>query len=290
MKNKHNKISKKEYSNLDLEIKNFMEKSQGTREILLKFTQDFCSLIEIYGFRFQLIVFNKKEYGVDEAIKLIEQLNRTLNSGFFYNLDDFFQTEMEMEFLRGDKVMMNLSDEGDYYQVRSKNPYHNDDYKFPKKDFLKYADKMYVFSNEKLLLKLRDFIAQVDKKKNKEKDIVFDQQKNKSKLYITKDGNDYFYNGKLVKIKNPKANYFIIFDAVYHLAENGGDVEYEKIIECCKKRNLPRTNRKKVQKALTGESADFFKHIKIDRILSGGINLFEADPNGNFLTFNNTKN
>jgi hypothetical protein len=280
------KYLKKEHSNFDIE--GFREKSQGTRDILLKFAQDFCSLIEIYGFRFKLIIFNKKEYGVDEAIKLIEQLNRTLNSGFFYDLDSFFQTEMEMEFGRESKVMMNLSDEGDYYQVRSKNPLYNDDYKFSKKDFLKYANQMYVFSNKELLLKLRDFIARVDKKRNK--DIVSDQQKDKSKLYITKDGANYFYNGKLIKVKNPKAHYFIIFNAVHHLIEDGGDIEYEKIIECCKKRNLPNTTRKKIQKALTGESADFFKHIKIDRILSGGINLFEADPNGNFLTFNNTKN
>jgi hypothetical protein len=280
------KYLKKEHSNFDIE--GFREKSQGTRDILLKFAQDFCSLIEIYGFRFKLIIFNKKEYGVDEAIKLIEQLNRTLNSGFFYDLDSFFQTEMEMEFGRESKVMMNLSDEGAYYQVRSKNPLYNDDYKFSKKDFLKYANQMYVFSNKELLLKLRDFIARVDKKRNK--DIVSDQQKDKSKLYITKDGANYFYNGKLIKVKNPKAHYFIIFNAVHHLIEDGGDIEYEKIIECCKKRNLPNTTRKKIQKALTGESADFFKHIKIDRILSGGINLFEADPNGNFLTFNNTKN
>jgi hypothetical protein len=279
------KYLKKEHSNFDIE--GFREKSQGTRDILLKFAQDFCSLIEIYGFRFKLIIFNKKEYGVDEAIKLIEQLNRTLNSGFFYDLDSFFQTEMEMEFGRESKVMMNLSDEGDYYQVRSKNPLYNDDYKFSKKDFLKYANQMYVFSNKELLLKLRDFIARVDKKRNK--DIVSDQQKDKSKLYITKDGANYFYNGKLIKVKNPKAHYFIIFNAVHHLIEDGGDIEYEKIIECCKKRNLPNTTRKKIQKALTGESADFFKHIKIDRILSGGINLFEASPNGNFLTFNNKK-
>ena len=112
-----------------------------------------------------------------------------------------------------------------------------------------------------------------------------------SSYWIKKDKDKYFYDGNLLEIKNPKANYFIIFDAVYHIAKNGGDVEYEKIIECCKKRNLPKTTRKKIQKALTGRSADFFKHVKgIDRILYGGVSLFEASPNGNFLTFNNTKN
>ena len=113
----------------------------------------------------------------------------------------------------------------------------------------------------------------------------------KSSYWVRKDENGkYFYRDKLVIIKSPKAKYFIIFDVVYNLAEKGGDIEYDKIKECCKKRKLT-TGRKKIQRALTGESALFFKHVKgIDGILSGGISLFEADTNGKFLTFNNKKN
>ena len=114
----------------------------------------------------------------------------------------------------------------------------------------------------------------------------------KSSYWIRKEEDGkYLYKNRPVIIKNQKANYFIIFDVVYHLAETGGNLKYKDIIECCKKRNLSKTTRKKIQKALTGESADFFKHVKeIDRIVSGGICLFEASPDGNFLTFNNKKN
>jgi len=111
-----------------------------------------------------------------------------------------------------------------------------------------------------------------------------------SSFWVTKDKDKYSYNDKLLRIKNQTTDYFIIFDVAYHLAEKGGNIKYDKIKECCKKRKLS-TTRKKIQRALTGESATFFKYIEeIPRILSGGICLFEASPDGKFLTFNNKKN
>lgn len=167
--------------------------------------------------------------------------------------------------------------------------------KFIESGVLKEDQKGFLISDIQNLYSLEDkifFETTKEFDKHFQKDKEFKQsEKNESSHWITKDKDGYFFDNKLLIIKNPTANYFIIFDAVYHLAKNGGKVEYEKIIECCKKRNLPKTTRKKIQKALTGESADFFKHIKgVDRILSGGINLFEANPNGNFLTFNNKRN
>ena len=57
-----------------------------------------------------------------------------------------------------------------------------------------------------------------------------------SSFWVTKDKDKYSYNDKLLRIKNQTTDYFIIFDVAYHLAEKGGNIKYDKIKECCKKR------------------------------------------------------
>ncbi len=112
---------------------------------------------------------------------------------------------------------------------------------------------------------------------------------NKGLWIIKKDGR-YYFKDKLVSIRSKRGHYVKIFDSVLSLIPSGGVVSYSDIIVMCKQRGLKFITRKKIQRALCGESAIFFEHIKeIDSIPSLGIPLFESSLEGDKLTFNNKR-
>jgi hypothetical protein len=108
--------------------------------------------------------------------------------------------------------------------------------------------------------------------------------------YIRKNSNgDYLFENNNVYIKNKDANYAVIFDAVYSLKEQGGKIEYKKIIELCKKRKVKIT-KKSILRALTGKDANLFKYVKgIKQEPKYGISLFVAMQDGKEIEFNNKK-
>ena len=124
------------------------------------------------------------------------------------------------------------------------------------------------------------------------RDIASNDEKDFSnkESWITKNNNgDYFFKGSLVDIRSKDAEYVIIFDVVFSLKPNGGQVSYKEIIEGCKKRKL-KSDKKSILRALSGANANFFRYVKgIEQSPSHGIELFRADQKGRYLEFNNSK-
>jgi hypothetical protein len=109
--------------------------------------------------------------------------------------------------------------------------------------------------------------------------------------WITKDSKSgsYFFDGKKVLIKNKMSDYARIFDAVFSLTPQGGEVSYEAIIKQCNARHFS-TNRKAIQKALTGKDANFFRYVKdVPSCVEYGTLLFFAKSNGSALDFKNKR-
>lgn len=136
-------------------------------------------------------------------------------------------------------------------------------------------------------VKIKGLIKKLEKKKNLRK-----ETKKEQLFWITKnEKGEYLYDGSLVDIKSNKARYIIIFDVVYSLKPEGGDISYKEIINQCKKRGVS-TDKKGIQRALTaeGSNASFFRYVKdIVQAPSRGINLFRAKQDGKYLEFNNKK-
>lgn len=107
--------------------------------------------------------------------------------------------------------------------------------------------------------------------------------------WITERSGQYYFDNIPVEVKSKRAKYMIIFSAVFSLKPKGGEIPYEKIIEQCSRMRL-KTNKKKIQRALSGDKANFFKYIKSIKLSPiAGIPILRASPDGKFLEFNNKK-
>ncbi len=71
---------------------------------------------------------------------------------------------------------------------------------------------------------------------------------------------DYLFDGNFVDIKNKESNYVKIFDVVFSLRPNGGDIPYEEIISEGKKRKLKLT-KINILRALSGNHSNFFRYV-----------------------------
>lgn len=108
-------------------------------------------------------------------------------------------------------------------------------------------------------------------------------------LWIIKKDNHYYFNGNPVSIQSRRGEYVKIFDTVFSLKINGGEMLYIDIISACKQKRL-NTTRAKIQRALCGESAIFFTQVKdIERIPTLSRPLFESSLEGDKLIFNNKR-
>lgn len=87
-------------------------------------------------------------------------------------------------------------------------------------------------------------------------------------LYITKQGDDFRYKGKLLNLSK-KADYYKVFCALYALLPQGGEIEYKPLITEIKSR-IPKTKaksdeemRKLIQGNLTDKSNGFIRYAKL---------------------------
>lgn len=116
------------------------------------------------------------------------------------------------------------------------------------------------------------------------------QAENTDTLYwITEKSGQYYFDNTPVEVKSKRAKYMTIFSAMFSIKPKGGEIPYEKIIEQCSRMQL-KTNKKKIQRALSGDKANFFKYVKSIKLSPmGGIPILRASPDGKFLEFNNKK-
>lgn len=116
------------------------------------------------------------------------------------------------------------------------------------------------------------------------------QLKDGNNFWITEEGGQYFFDKTPVGIKSKSAHYARIFEAVFMLKPEGGEITYSDVSDECARRGLKRITPKKVQRALSGNTANFFKHVKnIKQSPRRGILIFEATPDGKYIKFNNRK-
>ena len=109
--------------------------------------------------------------------------------------------------------------------------------------------------------------------------------------WIVKDKKtgDYLFDGTKIHITNKEADYARIFDAVFSLIPQGGEVSYPDVISQCKSSRLT-VNKSAIQRALTGEKANFFLYVPdVNQAPTHGVRLFEATRNGKKLIFNNKR-
>ena len=107
-----------------------------------------------------------------------------------------------------------------------------------------------------------------------------------NKYWLVKKSDKYYFDGNLLDIKN--ADYFKTFDIVFSFIPKGGKTTYEKIIKVGKTRDLRDIDRRSIQRALTTKASYLYKNTGIIFYV-GATPLFEADPKGKFLQFNNKK-
>lgn len=108
-------------------------------------------------------------------------------------------------------------------------------------------------------------------------------------FYITKEEDDYYFEGNLLYFKNKTTIYSTVFDVIYNLKPKGGLVSYIDIITQCKKRKI-KVDKKSIQRALTGKDATLFRFIKnLKQKPRYNKSLFVAMQNGKEIEFNNKK-
>lgn len=109
-------------------------------------------------------------------------------------------------------------------------------------------------------------------------------------FWLTKNSQgEYLFDGSYVDIKSKKGHYVMIFDTVFSLKPEGGEISYDDIIASCSERKL-RANSRSIQRALSGPKANLFRYVKgIRRIPSHGVPIFRAQQAGKYLEFNNKK-
>ncbi len=168
--------------------------------------------------------------------------------------------------------------------IRTTNPELYDEFKIKLRKMIKNTEsKYYIFrkSIEEYLLK-NDTTELINKEETK---II----ERKGEYWITKNNNGDFCFDKKVLDLSKTAEYVKIFDAVFSIKPEGGDVLYSEIEKVCKTKKLKTTN-KSVQKALTGKSANFFRFVRgVSQFPIYGNPLFKASSKGKYLTFNNKK-
>lgn len=118
---------------------------------------------------------------------------------------------------------------------------------------------------------LKDFMSQKTKNFYEEELPAIKEKFNPStsdEFYITKQGDDFRYKGKLLKL-SPKADYYKVFCALYARLPQGGEIEYKDLIEEIKSR-IPKTKsktseemRKLIQGNLTDKSNGFVRYAKL---------------------------
>lgn len=104
----------------------------------------------------------------------------------------------------------------------------------------------------------------------KQKEVFKNAHNSNNVNYITKNGDDFKYKGKLLPLSK-KANYYKVFCALYALLPNGGEIEYKELIKEIKSR-IPSTKsksdeemRKFIQSNLTEKSNGFIRYAKIPK-------------------------
>ena len=109
------------------------------------------------------------------------------------------------------------------------------------------------------------------------------EEKNESGLWISKNKTtgEYYFDDNKIHFPSPNAKYVKIFETVYEIIPKGGRISYSQITKYKKS---------EVQRALTGENANFFHYVKsARRTPQKGIPLFHASSDGKELIFNNQR-
>lgn len=127
-----------------------------------------------------------------------------------------------------------------------------------------------------------------------EKEIVLNhkqESQNTSDFYIKKKDDDFYYKGKYLNLSK-KADYFKVFDALYSLLPEGGEISYENLgKELCSRQKKVKTYtkdqmRKYIQRNLTDQSNGFLRYAKLPRTEDNGKPLIEI-VRAQGLRFNN---
>ena len=110
-------------------------------------------------------------------------------------------------------------------------------------------------------------------------------------LYITKDGDDFRYKGRLLKLSK-RADYYKVFCSLYALIGNGGEIDYAKLGREIQSR-VPKTKRyskdklqKFIQTNLTDRSNGFMHYGEIPDTEDNGRALIAVNR-GTGIIFNN---
>lgn len=116
--------------------------------------------------------------------------------------------------------------------------------------------------------------------------------KNNSKLYITKENDDFRYKGKLLQLSK-RADHYQVFCALYALLPNGGEIDYTKLGQEVRSRvsKAKRYDKDRLQKFLltnlTDRNNGFMHYAEIPETEDNGKPLISVNR-GIGITFNNT--
>jgi len=123
-------------------------------------------------------------------------------------------------------------------------------------------------------LALQDFVPIVKSVHNILMNVASKMQDNMSstEYWVAKDSNtgEYYFKGNKIHFSSPNAGYTKIFKAVCEILPKGGSVLYK---------DIP-FKKDAVQRALTGEEANFFRYVKSVKRVPQHIPLFEASRDG----------
>ena len=130
-----------------------------------------------------------------------------------------------------------------------------------------------------------------------EKDMVLNHKYEGDKpktFYITKKGDDFYYNGLHILSSKENTDYYKVFCALYAKLPEGGKISYQDLITEIKSRMPEHKNKnaeqmqKFIQSNLTDKSNGFVRYAKIPNTESNGKPLIEA-IRAFGLHFNNVK-
>lgn len=118
-------------------------------------------------------------------------------------------------------------------------------------------------------------------------------KKQSDDFYITKDGDDFRYKGKLLKLSK-NTTYFKVFCALFDLIPEGGEIGYKELaaevksrIPATKKKTLPEM-RKFIQSKITEKTNGFKRHAQLPETEDNGKALI-VSISGSGIEFNNRK-
>jgi hypothetical protein len=183
--------------------------SKDTKEAVVKFARLVCRDMEIHGFSFAITLLIDAGIPLDEVLKLATILSyKVLNTSVLLEEDQRFGVDILVDFPHS-TIRRNFFDSGDCYTTSSK-MYLDDIDTIAKDKIASYLSKIVFVGNQRMLLKLKAFLAQMAEEENRsQQSMLLKINVHAKKITRDVDQKTLFSQFRTVNRRNKRLDYIV---------------------------------------------------------------------------------